>query len=133
MKVPLKLAASRKLEALFELSAFQSCLHLLQLSFRLALREVAQLVILGRDFDQPLRCKDKALVIITCLRTVMFTFDVGHGANVVFGGEHKLVVDDPVRFVVEASRGVQLHNLVVFDCEVVACSLQVGNLQFFLN
>jgi len=125
----LKLGASRKLEALFELSAFQSCLHLLQLPFGLALRKVAQFVILGRDLDQPIRYKYRNISDNKDLVINGLTFNVRHSANVIFGGEHKLVIDDPVGFVVEASRGVQLHNLIILDCEVVACSLQVSNLQ----
>ena len=46
------------------------------------------------------------------------------------GGEYELVVEDPLRFVVEACRRVKLDNLVVFDGQVVTRPLKMGNLQF---
>ena len=52
-----------------------------------------------------------------------FRFDVGDGADVIFGGEDKLVVEHPLRLVVEAGGGVELHNLVVFHRQIVPCAL----------
>lgn len=55
-------------------------------------------------------------------------FDVCAGADVILGGEHKLVVKYPLRFVVQHGGGVQLYDLVVLHGQVVACALQVSNL-----
>ena len=56
------------------------------------------------------------------------TLDVCDGADVVFGGEHELVVEHPLGLVVEAGGGVQLHHLVVLAGQVVARPLQVRHL-----
>lgn len=55
-------------------------------------------------------------------------FDVCAGAYVVFGGQHKLIVEHPLGFVVQHSRGVQLDHLVVLHRQIVPCTLQVGHL-----
>lgn len=55
-------------------------------------------------------------------------FDVGAGADVVLGGQHKLIVHHPLRLVVQHSGGVQLDHLVVLHSQVVACTLQMGYL-----
>ena len=55
--------------------------------------------------------------------------DVCDGSDVVLGGEHELVVEHPLRFVVQAGGRVELHDLVVLDCQVVPRPLKVGNLQ----
>lgn len=55
-------------------------------------------------------------------------FDVCASAYVVFGGEHKFVVKNPLGFVVQNRRRVQLDHLVVFDCEVMTSTFQVGHL-----
>lgn len=44
------------------------------------------------------------------------TFHIGHGSNIVFGRQHKLIVYDPVRFVVQTRGWMQLYNLVILDC-----------------
>lgn len=54
--------------------------------------------------------------------------DVCASADVVFGGEHKFIVKNPLRFVVQNRRRVQLDHLVVFDCEVMTSTFQVGHL-----
>lgn len=54
--------------------------------------------------------------------------DAGARADVVLGGEHKLVVEHPVRLVVQHSGGVQLDHLVVLHRQVLACALQVRHL-----
>ena len=56
------------------------------------------------------------------------TLDVRDGADVVFGGEHELVVEHPLGLVVEAGGGVQLDHLVVLARQVVARPLQVRHL-----
>lgn len=55
-------------------------------------------------------------------------FDVSARADVILGGEHKLVVKHPLRLVVQHSGGVQLYDLVVFHRQVVARALQVSDL-----
>ena len=44
-------------------------------------------------------------------------------------GEDELVVEDPLRLVVQAGRGVQLHDLVVLHGQVVPRALKVGHLR----
>lgn len=55
-------------------------------------------------------------------------FDICTGANVVLGGQHKFVVQHPLRLVVQYSGRVQLDHLVVLHCQIVPCTLQVGHL-----
>lgn len=55
-------------------------------------------------------------------------FDVGARADVVLGGEHELVVENPLGLVVQNCRGVELDNLVVLHRQVMPCTLQVGYL-----
>lgn len=62
-------------------------------------------------------------------RQIKLTFHVGDGANVVFRGQHKLVVHHPVGSVAQTGRRVQLDDLVILDRYVVLRLLQVGNLQ----
>ena len=50
-------------------------------------------------------------------------------ASTFLGGEDELVVEDPLRFVVEAGGGVQLHDLVVLHGQVVTRPLEVRNLK----
>ena len=57
-----------------------------------------------------------------------FWFDVCTRADVVLGCEHKLVVEHPLRLVIQDGGGVQLHHLVVLHCQVVARALQVSDL-----
>ena len=40
-----------------------------------------------------------------------FSFDIGASSNVVLGGEHKLVIQNPFRFVIQAGWRMQLYNL----------------------
>ena len=63
-----------------------------------------------------------------CVPDVPLRLDVGAGADVVLGGQHKLVVQHPLRLVVEHCGRVQLHHLVVLHCQVVARALQVSDL-----
>lgn len=55
-------------------------------------------------------------------------FDVGARADVILGGEHKLVVQHPLGLVVQHGGRVQLHHLVVLHGQVMACALQMSNL-----
>lgn len=57
-----------------------------------------------------------------------FGFYISAGADVVLGGQHKLIVENPLRLVVQYGRRVQLDHLVVLHCEIVAGALQVSNL-----
>lgn len=59
----------------------------------------------------------------------LHTFDVCDSPDVVFGGEDKLVVQDPLWLVVKAGGRVELNHLVVFDGHVMACTFQVSNLE----
>ena len=72
--------------------------------------------------------------------------DVGARSDVVFAGEDKLVVQDPLRLVVETRARVELNHLhktweidatvwrvpdlylVVFHCEIMSASFQMTNL-----
>lgn len=54
--------------------------------------------------------------------------DVRARTDVVFGGEDELVIEHPLRFVVQHSGGVQLHHLVVLCRQVMAGALKVSNL-----
>src|SRR4029434_2515096 len=56
-------------------------------------------------------------------------FDVGARADVVLGGAHKLVVEDPLWLVVQHRRGMKLHHLVVLHRQVVTRPLQVSHLR----
>ena len=67
--------------------------------------------------------------MMRCNGNLPFSLDVSDRPNIVLGGEHKLVVEHPLRFVVKAGGRVQLHDLVVFRRQVVARPLKVGNLQ----
>jgi len=58
---------------------------------RLALRELAEVVVVRRDLHEPL------------------ALDVGHGADPVLRGQHKLVVEHPLRLVIQTRRRVQLR------------------------
>lgn len=60
---------------------------------------------------------------------IPFWFDVCASADVVFGGEDKFIVEHPLGLVVQDCRGVQLDHLVVFDCEVMTCALQMSHLE----
>jgi len=62
------------------------------------------------------------------MRKLLLTFDICHRANVVLCSQHELIVDDPIGLVVETSRRMQLHVLVVLDGQIVASALQVGHL-----
>ena len=44
-------------------------------------------------------------------RHIPISLDVGTGPNIILCGQYKLVVQDPLRFVVQAGRWMQLHNL----------------------
>ena len=44
---------------------------------------------------------------------IPISLDVGTGPNIILCGQDKLVVQDPLRFVVQAGRRMQLHNLQV--------------------
>lgn len=43
------------------------------------------------------------------------TFNVRDGSYVIFGRQHEFIVDNPIRFVVETCRWMQLHHLIIFD------------------
>lgn len=60
--------------------------------------------------------------------SIPFGFYVSAGADVVLGGQHKLVVENPLGLVVQYGGRVQLDHLVVLHCEIVAGALQVSNL-----
>ncbi len=78
-----------------------------------------------------MRNQSPIMAIPTCICTVLHLplwFDVCASADVVFGGEDKFIVKHPLRLVVQDGRWVELDHLVVFDCEVMTCALQVSNL-----
>lgn len=60
--------------------------------------------------------------------TELLTLNISDSSNVVLSGQHKLVVDDPVGFVIQASRRVQLNDLIIFDRQVMAGSFQMSDL-----
>ncbi len=57
-----------------------------------------------------------------------FGFDISAGADVVLGGQHKLVIENPLGLVVQYGGRVQLDHLVVLHRQIVAGALQVSNL-----
>jgi hypothetical protein len=81
----------------------------LQLPLGLPIREGRNVVVGGGTLEQPLWS------------------DISHGADPVFGGQHELVVEDPLRGAVKAGRGVDLDLLVVLHGQVEAL-LIVGHL-----
>ena len=83
---------------------------LLELSLGFALREVVHVVILRRSLDQPLG------------------LHVRHCSDVVLGGQNKLVVENPLRLVIEAGGWVKLDDLVVLDGQIVASPLKMRHL-----
>ena len=93
------------------LARVNPCDDLFKLPLGLALREVVHVVVLRRRLDQPLG------------------LDVGDGPDVVFGGQDKLVVQDPLGFVIQTGGRMQLDDLVVLDGQVVAGPLQMRDLQ----
>lgn len=44
------------------------------------------------------------------------TFDICDSANVIFSCKHKFIVNNPIGFVIQACRWVQLYNLVILNC-----------------
>ncbi len=99
------------LKAFLVLSRIYPRYDLLKLSLCLALREVVHVVVLRCSLHQPLR------------------LDVRDCADVVFGGEDELVVQNPLWFVVQARRRVKLHDLVVLHGQVMTAAFQVSNLK----
>ncbi len=57
-----------------------------------------------------------------------FGLDISAGADVVLGGQHKLVIENPLGLVVQYGGRVQLDHLVVLHREIVSGALQVSNL-----
>ena len=102
---------SSSLEPFLVLTRVHPGNDLFQLSLGLALREVVHVVVLRRSLDQPLR------------------LDVSHGPDVILRSQDELVVQDPLRFVIQTGGRVKLDDLVILDGQVVAGSLQMGDLQ----
>lgn len=59
---------------------------------------------------------------------LQLTFNIGNSSNVVLGGQHEFIVNDPIRLMIQTRRRMQLNDLVILDGQVVACSFQMGNL-----
>jgi len=57
-----------------------------------------------------------------------FRFDISHCANVVLCGQDKLIVQNPLRLVIQTRRWMKLHNLVVLHSQVMTSSLKVRHL-----
>ncbi|MPC14100.1 hypothetical protein E2C01_006852 [Portunus trituberculatus] len=54
-------------------------------------------------------------------------------SDVILGGEDKLIVQNPLWFVVKAGGGMQLDHLVIFNGHVVASALQMCYLKYQQN
>ncbi len=76
----------------------------------LAGRVVLEIVVVGCNVDEP------------------FAFDVCDSADVIARGQHKLLVQRPLRLVVQAGGGVQVHHLIVLHRQVVPRPLKVRHL-----
>ena len=48
---------------------------------------------------------------------------------VVFGCEHKLIVEHPLWLVVKASAGMELDGLIVLHCQIVPTSFKMSHLR----
>ena len=83
----------------------------LELSASLALGEIGEVVVHGGDFDEPVG------------------LDVRHRPNVILRGQHELVVEDPLRFVVQTGGRVQLNHLVILHGQVMTSALQMSHLR----
>jgi len=57
-----------------------------------------------------------------------FCFNVSDCANVVLCCQYELIIQNPLRFVIETRRWMQLDNLIVFHSQVVTSSLEVCHL-----
>ena len=79
-------------------------------SAHLARGVVLEVVVVGGDVNQP------------------FALDVSDGADVVARRQHKLLVQRPLRLVVQAGGGVQVHHLVVLHRQIVARPLKMRHL-----
>ena len=60
----------------------------------------------------------------TCRHPSPFRLDVGARSNVVLAGENKLIVENPLGFVVKTSARMELHNL---PQEVVCMTVNKGS------
>lgn len=81
------------------------------MTLRFALWKVVHIIVLRGCSDEPL------------------WLHVRHCPDVVLGGEDELVVENPLGFVIQTGGRMQLDYLVVFDGQVVAGALQVGDLK----
>lgn len=59
---------------------------------------------------------------------LVLTLNVRNSSDVVLGSEDKLVVEDPLWFVVQAGGGMQLHHLVILDGQVLTRPLEMCHL-----
>merc|ERR1719175_503949 len=48
--------------------------------------------------------------------------------DVILSGQDKLIVENPLWLVVKTRARMKLDNLVIFDCEIMSCSLQMRHL-----
>jgi hypothetical protein len=58
-----------------------------------------------------------------------FPLDIRACPDIVLAGKDKFVIKDPFRFMVKASAGMKLDNLIIFDSQIMAVSLQMSYLK----
>ena len=83
----------------------------LKLALSLAVLDITELEVVGACLKEPLRG------------------DVCDGADEVLGGEYELAVEAPLWLVVYGSARMESHHLVILECQVVPCFLQVSYLE----
>ena len=71
----------------------------------------------------------KIRIVLRAIWRVPFGADFCAGPDVVFGGEHKLVVQHPFGLVIQTRRRVDVHCLIVLHCQVEPAPLQMRHLQ----
>ena len=91
----------------------------LENAFRLAIGEVVGVVVSRRNFNQPVDLDYKNVIFKSKVHFTNY-LDIGHSSNVVLRRQHKLIVHNPVRLVIETGGGVQLDNLIVLYRQIMA-------------
>jgi hypothetical protein len=59
---------------------------------------------------------------------MVLTFNIRHSSDVIFSGQNKFIINNPLWLVIQTRGRVKLNILVVFYGEIVTSSLQVSHL-----
>lgn len=59
---------------------------------------------------------------------VILTFNVCHSPDVIFSGQNKFVINNPLWFMIQTCGRVKLNILVILDGKIVTGSFQVCHL-----